>query len=151
MKLAEALVRRADLQRRLVQLKSRAVDSARIQEGDQTEEEPTELLAEFDRVSSDLEKLIERINVQNLKTEVSTGLTITAALAHRDSLNQRHSMRIDLADAAARRADRSTRSEIKYVATISVRDLRQQIDEIAVEIRELDNRIQQTNWTTELE
>jgi hypothetical protein len=151
MKLAEALVRRADLQRRLVQLKSRAVDSARIQEGDNAEEDPTALLEEFDRVSADLEELIARINLQNLNTEVTAGLTITAALAHRDSLNQRHAMRVDLADAATRRADRQTRSEIKFVATISVRDLRKQIDDIAVEIRELDNRIQQTNWTTELE
>ena len=150
MKLAEALIRRADLQRRLAQLKSRAVDAARIQEGDEAEEDATALLGDFDRAADELEQLIERINVQNLKTEVQNGLTVTAALAKRDALHQRHGMRVELADAAARRSDRLTRSEIKFVAAVNIRDLRQQVDDLAREIRELDNRIQQVNWATEL-
>ena len=95
--------------------------------------------------------MIERINVQNLKTEVQNGVSVTVALARRDALHQKHGTRVDLADAAARRADRFTRTEIKFVAAVNVRELRQQVDDLAREIRELDNRIQQVNWATELD
>jgi hypothetical protein len=43
MKIAEALALRADLQKRLEQLKQRLVKNARIQEGDSPEEDPVEL------------------------------------------------------------------------------------------------------------
>ena len=47
MKVAEALALRADLQKRLEQLKQRLVKNARIQEGDKPEEDPVELQAEL--------------------------------------------------------------------------------------------------------
>ena len=43
MKLAEALALRADLQRRLEQLKQRLIKNARVQEGDTPEEDSVEL------------------------------------------------------------------------------------------------------------
>jgi hypothetical protein len=46
MKIAEALALRADLQKRLEQLKQRLVKNARIQEGDKPEEDPAELQSE---------------------------------------------------------------------------------------------------------
>jgi hypothetical protein len=46
MKVAEALALRADLQRRLEQLKQRLVKNARVQEGDQPEEAPEQLQTE---------------------------------------------------------------------------------------------------------
>jgi len=55
MKIAEALALRADLQKRLEQLKQRLVKNARIQEGDAPEEDPAELqrVAPFPAVRSD--------------------------------------------------------------------------------------------------
>ncbi len=49
MKIAEALALRADLQRRLEQLKQRLVKNVRVQEGDQPAESPDELQTEFER------------------------------------------------------------------------------------------------------
>jgi hypothetical protein len=49
MKVAEALAHRADLQRRLEQLKQRLVKNARVQEGDLPAEVPGELQTEFER------------------------------------------------------------------------------------------------------
>ena len=49
MKIAEALALRADLQKRLEQLKQRLVKNARIQEGDAPEEDPVEMQAELER------------------------------------------------------------------------------------------------------
>jgi len=58
MKVAEALALRADLQKRLEQLKQRLVKNARIQEGDKPEEDPVELQAELEKSAQELTLLI---------------------------------------------------------------------------------------------
>lgn len=65
MKIAEGLALRADLQKRLEQLKQRLVKNARIQEGDKPEEDPIELQAELEKSAQDLTLLIQRINRTN--------------------------------------------------------------------------------------
>ena len=50
MKLAEALIRRSDIQKRIEQLRARLVMNALVQEGDQPAENPQELLAELRRL-----------------------------------------------------------------------------------------------------
>ena len=52
MKVAEALALRADLQRRLEQLKQRLVKNARVQEGDQPAELPDQLQTEFEHCAA---------------------------------------------------------------------------------------------------
>lgn len=150
MKLAQALAERAALQANLGHLANRAKQNARVQEGDQPPEDPNALLAEYDRLADELAILILRINTANLATEVEPGFTMTAALARRDQLRMQHRIRTDLADAAAQSQDRFTRGEIRYVAMVDVRDLRQQADDLARQAREVDIKIQQVNWTTDL-
>ena len=62
MKLAEALILRADCQKRFAQLQSRLVGNAKIQEGDQPAEHPNELIKELEGVAAELVNLIKRIN-----------------------------------------------------------------------------------------
>ncbi len=50
MKLAEALILRADAQKRIQQLRERLNRSAKTQEGELPPEDPQELLAELERV-----------------------------------------------------------------------------------------------------
>jgi hypothetical protein len=150
MLLAEALSQRADITTRLAELKQRALRNARHQEGETPAEDPTELLAEFDRLTGDLEVRVLQINVTNLATEVEPGVTMTAALARRDALRARHRMLIELADSAVQPRDRFTRTELRYESAVDVRALRQAADDVARRLRELDTRIQQVNWATEL-
>lgn len=150
MKLAEALALRADLQTRLAELGKRLHQNARYQEGEEPAEDAGTLLAEVDRIAADLESLVLQINVRNLATEVEPGLSMTAALAHRDALKIRHRQRTDLAEAASTPVDRYSRTEIRSIAAVNVRALRVEIDDLARQIRELDTRIQGVNWTTEL-
>ena len=149
-KLAEALALRADLQRRLAQVASRAVANARHQEGEQPAEDPVALLAEHDRVAAELERLIARINEVNLATEVEPGLTMTQALARRDVLRTQHRVRTDLADAGSASHARMTRTELRFVSAVDVPGLRREADDVARRLRELDTAIQQANWTTEV-
>ena len=42
------------------------------------------------------------------------------------------------------------RSEIKLLSAVNVRELQKQVDQMAKELRVLDNSIQAANWATEL-
>ena len=46
---------------------------------------------------------------------------------------------------------RATRTEIKILSTVDVAKIQKQADDIAKEVRLLDNALQASNWTVELE
>lgn len=151
MKLAEALIRRADCQKRFEQLKARLVVNAKVQEGDVPAETPADLLAELGRVANELLEFIKRINKTNSVTVFSAGgETLSDVLAERDVLALQRAAYVEMAQAASITQGRYTRSEVKYVATVSVADLQKRADELAKNYRELDARIQELNWQTEL-
>lgn len=153
MKLAEALTARADLQRRIEQLRVRITANARYQEGEEPAEDAAALLVEADADLARLRDLIRRINATNSRLDLGADGTMTDALAARDVLRLRHSLLVDAAAAAsgASTVFRQMRSELRQLAALPVADLRAQADAAAKELRELDNRIQQANWTHELE
>ena len=149
MKIAEALALRADLQKRLEQLKQRLVKNARIQEGDTPQEDPVELQAELEKSAQELTSLIQRINRTNATSRLGKR-TIADALAERDVLKIRYNAYRDLATAASTTQGRTTRSEVKYVSTVSVAAMQRKADDLAKEYRELDTKIQEADWTTTL-
>lgn len=151
MRLSEALVLRADTQKRIQQLHQRLTLSVLVQEGEAPPEDPRELLAELDRLLDQLQTLIRRINETNVRTALPSGMTITDALARRDTLDLRYRMLQDVAKRASESTSRYSRTEIRVVPTVPVAALRQQQDAIARERRELDFAIQAANWATELE
>ncbi len=149
MKLAEALQERADLNRRLAELRSRLTDNALVQEGERPAEDPAELMAELDRCAAALENTIGRINLANCRTVVE-GKTLTELLARRDCLTIRIGAYRDLVSSASQTARRARGTEIKVLSTVNVAALQKRVDELSRELRTLDNTIQQVNWTTEL-
>jgi len=138
------------LPKRIAQLKSRLLTNARVQEGDKPAETPKELLAELDRVSAELLDLIKRINRTNCATLFAKRRTISDALADRDVLALQRAAYAELAQAAAITQGRFTRSEVKYISTINVAEIQKRADETAKNYRDLDARIQELNWQTEL-
>jgi hypothetical protein len=150
MKLAEALILRADGQKRFEQLKQRVVRSAKVQEGDEPPEKPPELLAELERLATELVDLIQRINRTNAATEYAPGKTLSDALAERDVLVLRREAYSVLAQAAAVTQDRYSKSEVKFKSTVNVAEIQRQVDALAKAYRETDARIQEINWQTEL-
>ena len=150
MKLAEALILRADQQKRLAQLKTRLLRNIKVQEGDQPAENPEQLLVEVNTTAAELLRLIQRINATNSATVLTGDLTIADAIAQRDVLRLQQSLYSDLADAASIQQDRSTRSEVKFRSTVVVTDIQKTADDLAKSIRLLDAQIQASNWTTEL-
>lgn len=148
MKLAEALTERADIQNRLQQLQKRCAAVVRIQEGDVPDEDPAALLQEFAGLSGRLARLVVMINRVNSTTAFDENLSIADAIALRDQAAREQKFFNHLADEAAARTDRYSRSEIKFVAAYPVADLRSRADQAAKRFRELDTALQQKNWTT---
>ena len=155
MKLAEALAERAAAVRRVEQLRSRIVANARHQEGETPAEDAQRLLADAGMVLDELETLIRRINRTNSVVAVDDEGTLTDALARRDVLRLRHAVITAAADAAAGKdrpglGMRQLRSELAMLSALPVADLRAQADVLARAVRELDVRIQRTNWEADL-
>ena len=150
MKLANALSQRSELQTRMNQLISRLNNNAQVQEGEQPAEDPEELLKELDEGYARLEKLISAINRTNNSTRVDGGETLSDLLARRDCLKGRLSALRNFLDNASALVHRRTASEIKVKSTVNVRALQKQVDELAKQLRELDEAIQEKNWTTEI-
>ena len=63
MKLAEALVLRADGQKRIEQLQQRLIQNAKVQADDQPAENPEILQQELEQLAQELVLLIQRINI----------------------------------------------------------------------------------------
>ena len=88
MKLAEALSIRADLQKKVAQLKERIKESAKVQEGDEPCDNVEELYKELDGALVQLEDMIYRINMTNVQT-LHDGVSLTRLIAKRDVLSMR--------------------------------------------------------------
>ena len=145
MKLAEALQERADIQKRLSQLRGRLLNNAKVQEGEKPVENPAELLQEMDG-----EELILHINMTNART-VDNGETLTSLLAKRECLQKKVGLMRDFLDRASELVERSAYTEIKVHSTVSVPEKRKELDALSKDLRSLDSRIQQLNWLTELQ
>ena len=150
MKLAEALLQRKELLTKVNQLGIRMLQDALVQEGDEPAENPAELLEEQQSAIEELEALITRINKTNMTNKIERGITIADAIVKRDMLNLRRNALDQLANQAKITQSRATKSEIKFVATVDVREIRTECDAVSKQIRELDAEIQAANWNVAL-
>ena len=149
MKLAEALNQRADLQKRIAQLRERLSNNVKVQEGDQPAENPDDLFKELEGSLKQLKDLIVSINRTNQET-VWEGKTLTEMIAEKDVLSMHLGALRATLEAANVRSDRFSRNEIKFVRTIDVNALQKKVDDLSKELRELDSKLQQANWMTDM-
>ena len=149
MKLAEALQERADLNRKIEELRRRLANVILVQEGEEPAEEPAELLMELHAAIARLEYLMAAINLTNCRTKAN-GMTLTALIARKDALMVKLSSYRDLVYSAAQNTNRARGTEIKVKSLLKAGDLQKVADQIAKEVRELDNLLQETNWKTKL-
>ncbi len=149
MKLAEALNQRADLQKRIAQLRDRLANNVKVQEGDQPAENPEDLFKELEGALKQLEEWIVSSNRTNQET-VWEGKTLTEMIAEKDVLSMHLGALRATLEAANVRSDRYSRNEIKFVRTVDVNALQKRVDDLSKSLRELDSRLQQANWSTDL-
>lgn len=151
MKLAEALMLRADMQKKLASLRQRIAQNAVVQEGDAPQEDPAKLMKEAVGVLNELEQLVTRINAANQAHKLPDGRTLMQAIARRDTLVQQHSLICAAAEGTKKKPTLYSAREIKWVAIMDVAKLQKQADDLAKKIRELNAVIQETNWTVEVD
>ena len=147
MKLAEALQERADLNKKIEQLRSRITSNALMQEGVLPVEDPEQLLKELDECLNQLEKLIIVIN--NMAV-VSDGELLSDLLAKRDVLKLRIASFQNTISIASNLCFRSRGDEIRQLSAVDVKALQKKVDALSRDYRILDNRIQAANWTADL-
>ena len=149
MKLAEALQERADLNRKLDELRRRLGNSVLTQEGEEPPEDPAALLRELDAALARLETLMAQINLTNCRTKAD-GMTLTELIAKKDALMLKLSAYRDLVYTAGQSTSRARGTEIRVKAVLKPSELQARVDETAKEVRRLDNLLQETNWKTKL-
>ena len=150
MKLAEALSIRKDLQKRIQQLEQRIKSNVKVQEGDEPLEDPNELMKELHSCLIQLEELIARINLTNIKTKNAEGLTITQLIAKKDTLTTRIGILRNIYSEATNIVNRYSSSELRIECVIDAKQLSKQIDDYSCRLRKLDIEIQSLNFLTEL-
>ena len=146
--------RRSDLQKRIAQLQERVSACVLAQEGEEPPERPEALLVELAELCDELQGLIAKINHTNAAARLASGETVTEALARRDVI----ALRQNALRAAIKAATgggfggltRYSRSEIRTVRQVQVGQLQTQLDALARQRRELDNRLQEHNWQATL-
>ncbi len=149
MRLAEALIERADLQMRITQLEKRMQQSAKVQEGDTPAESVEKLMFEYEGLMDELERLIVRINRTNGTTSFE-GETLAEAITRRDCQKSKIRAYRGLREATAIVQDRYSKAGIKFVRCVDIDMLQKKIDGLSKSYRERDTNIQWLNWTVEL-
>ena len=149
MKLANALSQRAVLQERIRQLEGRLLNNAKVQEGESPAEDPQELLGELEEDYAKLEQLIAAINRTNSCTLVE-GVPLSDLLARRDCQKNKLQGLREFLECASELTSRRTAGEIKIHSTVNVREMQKALDQKSKALRELDEKIQEANWTHEL-
>ena len=104
---------------------------------------------ELDASISRLSYLIARINRTNCQTVVE-GQTLTELIAQKDALSLKLHVYRDVVYAGSQISYRARNTEIKIRSAFSVADWQKEIDRMSKELRRLDNRLQESNWKTDL-
>ena len=150
MKLANALSERATLQEKIRDLRDRIEINSVAQDGEKAGDDVWMLLQTLDDALARYEKILTAINLTNSKTLTPEGTSVTALLSRREALEKRIDALNRMAQAATQSTHRYARNEIKWYPTVSIAEMRKVKDNAEKQLRLLNDRLQEINWTTEL-
>ena len=149
MKIAEALILRADIQKRIAQLRTRLNNNAKVQENEEPAENPELLLTELENLILQLNDLIVKINRTNTLSKID-GISLVELIAKKDTLSQKSGILREFIEIASQKVNLYSTTEIKVFSTVNVSELQKKLDKLSKEIRETDTKLQQANWTIDL-
>ncbi|MDE6784013.1 MAG: DIP1984 family protein [Ruminococcus sp.] len=149
MKLAEALLIRAEMKTKINNIHGRLNDNSKVQEGEKPVENPYTLIEELNNVSDEMARLIKNINYTNCVT-IENGVSLTDMIAEKDVLQKKISVLKSFLTNASSLVNRYSNKEIKILSTVDVAELQKKIDAMSKNLRELDMNIQRINWTVDL-
>ena len=146
MKLAEGLLLRSDLMKKIEHLQNRIRPVLIVSDDKQPQEDPEKLLAQLRKAIQDLETIVVRINKTNNETIVEGEGSLMEALAKRDSLK----MLAEKLRTIRYAAQINNSGDANLKTTISIKKLQIEMDQAGRAFREIDSKIQEINWLTEL-
>lgn len=164
MKLAEALSLRKSLDGKVGQIADMLHKAAWQYHGATAEGAPSfdDTYLELTMALGELQDLIERINLTNVRTTLVVGgasMTVTQALARRDilgrhigALRQAMQSMLNAVNPSGSRGWFSHGEDVPrmVVMAMPVKDLEQRVDALVAQHRALDGAIQAKGWETEL-
>ncbi len=150
MKLAEALIKRGNLQKRIEGLKEKLIRYSRVQEGENPPENPDDIYKELKLNLDELISFVQRINKTNSKIMFDEKYSIADVLTYRDILLHNYKILYKVIESATDIGDRYSKKEIKVLSSINVKGYQKEADKISKEYRELDIKIQEKNWLIDL-
>ena len=153
MKLGELLSIRADLQKRMHQVKELLLENATLQEGDSPTVDPTALLSQYRDLSAEHEQVVRRINRTNVGAMITTGgasMTLADAVVRRERIAKHAGVLRELTQRAMPGRSRWLRTEVKHVPAFDVASIVSAADTLSREHRELDTLIQKANWEVDV-
>ncbi len=146
MKLAEGILLRADLMKKIEHLQNRIRPVLIVSDDKQPQEDPEKLLAQLRQAIQDLETIVVRINKTNNETIVEGEGLLMEALAKRDSLK----MLAEKLRTIRYAAQINNSGDANLKTTISIKKLQIEMDQTGRAFREIDSKIQEINWLTKL-
>lgn len=107
------------------------------------------MIKALESTRGELAALIKRINATNASVKVGD-FFLGDLVIDRDTRITEVTALNNLIAAASQVSNRYSRSEILVLPSIDVKETQKKVDQLAKDIRELDNLIQATNWNTDL-
>jgi hypothetical protein len=144
-KLADAILERGDVQKKIEQLKTRLSNNALYQKDTKTPESPKDILSELDFCFSRLELLINTIN------EANNISGLYKLLAKRDVIKSKLNAHRNFLSEISSGVNRYSKTEIAILPNFDAKIIQKEIDILSKEFRLTDSAIQSKNWEIEVE
>ncbi|MGX7030306.1 DIP1984 family protein [Vagococcus zengguangii] len=149
MKLAEALIEKKALEDKQYELIERFRQSVKIQEGENSFEDCTALLEELENVHQMANELLKKITKTNQLVKIGDKTLVECLIDRKTLATERDSLQ-KLYHYMTEKDYRISRAEIKTILTMNPVELNKKINHLAKELRMLDAKIQEKNWTVDL-
>jgi hypothetical protein len=150
MKLSEGLIHVSDINKKITELKERLLISGKIQEGDVPTDDVTQIFTELHTLHEQLTVLTKQISKTNYSTKFDAVRSIQDALIEKEILGKEIAGLKFAIDNCQIKHDRYSQSEIKMITTFDIKKTRETNEELMKKRKELDLKIQQINWNTEV-
>jgi len=156
MTLLQTLQEKKRLTARITALWALLSQSSVVEEGEEPEENPIDVRGDLERSIGQLEELTIKLNIANNAVLVSIGdyrVPMMQCLARRDVLKPKLAALTGYINSLRTRNNNKYGQEQKkkvLVKGVDIKVLQKEYDDLAQELRNLDNAIQYTNVTTEL-
>ena len=150
MKLAEALLKKDEYIKKIDDSKKRVKNNIIINENNENNEEPNELIKEYINANNELSDLIIKIKSRENITKLEIGISISEAINIREKLSREIDIYKIVLKEVNSKSYREAKNENKITVLVNVKDMQNEFDKLSKAYNDIDIMIQSANWNTDL-